>query len=85
MHAYRGSVPSGEMRVRVEFMTLHDFAVTVEDDGCGLAPRADSPGVGLGLSLIGTLADRVQIAETPTGGTRVSMFFCTDASGTTNL
>ena len=53
--------------------------VSVADDGLGLRPRSDSPGVGLGIPLIADLADRVEI--TPSGqpgvhpGTRVAAHF----------
>ena len=37
--------------------------VAVDDDGLGMRPRGDSPGVGLGLPLMGDLADRVEITS----------------------
>ena len=40
------------------------------DDGIGLRPRADSPGVGLGMPLIADLADRVEITGTRPGYAR---------------
>jgi serine/threonine-protein kinase RsbW/stage II sporulation protein AB (anti-sigma F factor) len=50
--------------------------VVVADDGVGMNPRADSPGMGLGLPLIGNLADKLQIAPAPSGrGTEVRMRF----------
>ena len=50
--------------------------VVVRDRGRGMRARADSPGAGLGLSIIGQLADAVEIRPAPTGaGTDVRMRF----------
>jgi anti-sigma regulatory factor (Ser/Thr protein kinase) len=73
VHAYRDREQPGQVHVSA---SLDDDGVdiSVADDGIGLRPRADSPGVGLGMPLIADLADRVEI----TGGypgTRVSAHF----------
>jgi PAS domain S-box-containing protein len=47
----------------------------VVDDGRGMAPRIDSPGLGLGLPTIGRLADHVDVGAGPEGGTEVRMAF----------
>jgi PAS domain S-box-containing protein len=51
------------------------LAVTVCDDGRGLRPRPDSPGVGLGLPIVSSLADTLEVVGGPTGGTEVRMVF----------
>jgi anti-sigma regulatory factor (Ser/Thr protein kinase) len=51
-----------------------ELLVAVSDDGVGLTPRADSPGLGLGLPIIAALADRFEVQERA-GGTRVLMGF----------
>jgi serine/threonine-protein kinase RsbW len=81
-HAYRddgdgdgeGDDRPGEMRVRIE---LHprEVEVVVEDDGLGMIPRADSPGLGLGLPLIAMLSDRLDVQSAPGGGTRLAVMF----------
>jgi serine/threonine-protein kinase RsbW/stage II sporulation protein AB (anti-sigma F factor) len=45
--------------------TLHGraLAVSVIDDGCGMRPRPDSPGAGLGLALMSRLADELHISS----------------------
>ena len=48
--------------------------VSVDDDGLGMRPRLDSPGVGLGLPLIADLADRVEITSRGPG-TRIAARF----------
>ena len=54
----------------------HRLEVVVRDQGRGMRPRTDSPGAGLGLGIIGQLAEDVQIRPAPTGsGTDVRMRF----------
>lgn len=74
IHAYRDRKP-GDVRVSA---TLNEegVEVAVVDDGIGLRPRPDSPGVGLGMPLIADLADRVEITAGPRGhGTRIAAHF----------
>jgi PAS domain S-box-containing protein len=52
------------------------MSVRVIDDGRGMTPRADSPGLGLGLSTMATLATSCDIREAPRGsGTEVRLVF----------
>jgi serine/threonine-protein kinase RsbW/stage II sporulation protein AB (anti-sigma F factor) len=73
VHAYRDTEP-GEIRVIVE---LHrdDIELIVEDDGRGLTPRPDSPGLGLGLPLIATVSDHFNTHTEPGVGTRLCVWF----------
>jgi serine/threonine-protein kinase RsbW len=48
----------------------------VVDHGIGIRPNPSSPGLGIGMSLIGLLADDVRIDAGP-GGTTVEMSFAT--------
>ena len=80
VHAYRDRGPADDPgRVRVA-LTVHGDAawVVVADEGGGMAPRADSPGLGLGLSLIASLCDELEI-EQRDDGTRIHMRFAFDA------
>jgi serine/threonine-protein kinase RsbW/stage II sporulation protein AB (anti-sigma F factor) len=47
----------------------------VRDWGQGIRPRPDSPGLGLGLSLIAALAERVQLGHDNKEHTEVRMTF----------
>jgi hypothetical protein len=49
--------------------------ILISDDGCGLQPRADRPGLGLGLGLISQLSDDCAIVSRASGGTEVRIRF----------
>ena len=49
--------------------------VIVRDQGGGMAPRADSPGLGVGLPLMASLALTLELTNGPNGGTEVRMTF----------
>jgi serine/threonine-protein kinase RsbW len=73
LHAYRDHQRPGTVHVSAE---LHEEGVeiSVADDGVGMGPRSDSPGVGLGMPLIADLADNV-IISTKGNGTCVAAHF----------
>jgi anti-sigma regulatory factor (Ser/Thr protein kinase) len=73
VHGYRDAAP-GVVTVSVEW-DGGELRVTVRDEGCGMTPRMDSPGAGLGLPLIATLADSFSVTAPPGGGTEVTMTF----------
>jgi len=73
VHAY----PNGEegpMEVLAS-MWEGELTVLVRDWGAGVRPRSDSPGLGLGLSLIAALAETVQIGRDEEEHTEVRMTF----------
>jgi serine/threonine-protein kinase RsbW len=71
VHAYRDG--SGDLAIRAG---VHgdELVVVVGDTGVGLAPRADSPGLGLGMPLIASVTSRFQIVSNE-AGTEVHMAF----------
>jgi len=74
MHAYRGAPAPGPLTVEI-YRTNGDFVVVVSDEGSGIAPRMDSPGLGLGLALIARLAHRLEIGTNGGGGAKLTMAF----------
>jgi len=74
VHAYLGTEP-GQLRVVGE-PAEEALVLRVIDDGRGMQPRHDSPGLGLGLPTIGKLCAHLDIADGPGGrGTEVRMVF----------
>jgi serine/threonine-protein kinase RsbW len=77
VHAYRyvAEPAAGRIQLEARFGEAA-LVVVVRDFGCGMAPRLDSPGLGLGLPLIAASTSSVQIDATPEGGcTEISMAF----------
>ena len=74
VHAYRDHARAGQMTVSLE-RSDDCLRVYVADDGIGMAPRPDSPGLGLGLPLISQLADGLELRSRPEGGTELCMRF----------
>ncbi|WP_187369013.1 ATP-binding protein [Baekduia soli] len=72
VHAY----PDGEGSMAVS-AGLRDGALTVivADEGRGILPRPDSPGLGLGLPLIATLASSLELGTNDREETEVRMTF----------
>ncbi|HEV3320201.1 MAG TPA: ATP-binding protein [Solirubrobacteraceae bacterium] len=73
VHAYAEEAP-GPLEV---LATLDDgtLTVVVRDEGPGIAPHPDSPGLGLGLPLIASLAESVHLGRDEHERTEVRMTF----------
>ena len=74
VHAYVGAERPGEVRVLAS-VDDGEVLVTVSDDGCGMVPRLDSPGLGVGLPFIAHTADTLDIEHNAGGGTQLRMSF----------
>ena len=72
IHAYRDG-GGGPIRVSG---ALHDdkLVIVVADEGVGMSPDPGSPGLGLGLPLIGNVTEDMHVTASP-GGTTISMSF----------
>ncbi len=74
VHAFRGQ-EHGSIDLRAFPDTGH-LVVSVSDDGVGVMPNPESPGLGLGLALIGSLSERLELRRERRGTTLVMRFPC---------
>jgi anti-sigma regulatory factor (Ser/Thr protein kinase) len=72
VHAYGDGEGPMEIAASVDGDALR---VTVRDEGMGIVPRPDSPGLGLGLPLIATLTESLELGKTDDDRTEVTMVF----------
>jgi anti-sigma regulatory factor (Ser/Thr protein kinase) len=75
VHAYPGGDGPMEITAAIRDGRL---AIAVRDEGRGMLPRADSPGLGLGLPLIATLAETLELGRGADDKTEVRMTFRLD-------
>lgn len=74
LHAYADR-RDGKFEVSAELADDGDLQVRVRDHGSGMAPRVDSPGLGVGLPVMAAIADTLEIDAPPGVGTIVRMTF----------
>jgi anti-sigma regulatory factor (Ser/Thr protein kinase) len=72
LHAYHGEPGSIQLTIA---SVGDELWVLIADDGCGLQPRTDRPGLGLGLGLIAQVSDDLSIVPRAGGGTELRMRF----------
>jgi anti-sigma regulatory factor (Ser/Thr protein kinase) len=73
VHAYPDE-SAGPMEVRAAVRDGR-LTVAVRDEGRGMLPRPDSPGLGLGLPLIATLTETLELGRADDERTEVRMTF----------
>jgi hypothetical protein len=74
LHGYRDDPAPGVVEVDAD-LTDEELLIVVADHGAGFSPRSDSPGAGLGLSLIKAMADDVQVRRRRPRGTELRVKF----------
>ena len=74
IHAYRDMDSPGDIDLKAE-LDGDSLTVRVADEGHGLEPRLDSPGLGLGLPLISQFSAASEISSPEDGGTEIVMRF----------
>jgi len=67
IHAYRDREHPGTVHVSAS-LDAEGIEVSVADDGIGMRPRIDSPGLGLGVPLMADLADHMEVESGGVGG-----------------
>jgi stage II sporulation protein AB (anti-sigma F factor) len=75
IHAYIDESRPGDVEVSIERHPGNGLEIHVCDEGRGMMPRSDSPGLGVGLPLVAKLAQHFRVETRPSGGTAVSMIF----------
>jgi serine/threonine-protein kinase RsbW len=78
IHAYEDDV-DGCLEVDASIRDRR-LSVIIRDEGRGIVPRPDSPGLGLGLPLIATLAESLELGKDDDDRTEVRMTFALDES-----
>lgn len=73
VHAYDED-HAGRIQLDAE-LSAGELWVLISDDGLGMRPQRQSPGLGFGLSLISQVCDDFEIAERSSGGLEVRMRF----------
>jgi serine/threonine-protein kinase RsbW len=71
VHAYASS--PGDLTVTAAVQD-GELSIVIGDTGPGLRERRDSPGLGVGLAVIATIAERLDIVSRP-NGTEIHMAF----------
>ena len=74
MHAYPGDPGRLDARANGD-PTSGLVTFSVRDYGIGFGPRPDSPGAGMGVSIMTALAHTIEIATHADGGTEVHLTF----------
>jgi serine/threonine-protein kinase RsbW len=78
VHAYDGH--PGEIQLDAG-LSSGGLWVLISDDGLGMRPQIESPGLGVGLSLISQVCDELEIAKRSCGGIEVRMRFALGHNG----
>ena len=78
----RPRLPSGDGPMEVAAAVRDGrLTIAVRDEGRGMLPRPDCPGLGLGLPLIATLAESLELGRPSDDRTEVRMTFRLDLNG----
>lgn len=75
VHAYADH--DGPLEIEA-YVRDHQLVLVVRDEGHGIVPRTDSPGLGLGLPLIATLTESLELGKNGDDHTEVRMTFALD-------
>src|SRR3954447_23303017 len=79
LHPYLDRDEPGPIRVHAR-RDAGAVIVEVADEGRGMLPRTDSPGLGLGLPLIAQMTESLEVHDRTGGGTEIRMAFALTAT-----
>ncbi len=79
VHAYPDDA-DGSLEVHAQ-LEGDELTILVRDEGTGITPRPDSPGLGLGLPLIASLSGSLSLRRDEHDRTEVVMTFALDSPG----
>ena len=77
VHAYAGASDPGPLHVEAHVRGRR-LIVEVSDEGGGLRPRPDSPGIGVGLPLISAVTEELRLSNAEGEPSSVAMTFDLD-------
>jgi serine/threonine-protein kinase RsbW len=80
LHAYLDHETPGTVEVHASCEDEQVVVVVVADEGRGMLPRTDSPGLGLGLPLIAQMTQSLEVHDRAGGGTEIRMSFALNAT-----
>jgi anti-sigma regulatory factor (Ser/Thr protein kinase) len=80
VHAYRGAHEPGSIGVTAA-LAMDELWIIISDSGCGLRPRNDSPGLGLGMALMMQVSGDIDVIDRSDGGTQVTLRFALEPEG----
>jgi anti-sigma regulatory factor (Ser/Thr protein kinase) len=72
LHAYDAT--AGSIHVSVSVID-DELQIVISDDGFGIRPRTDSPGIGAGMAIIARSCTRLEVGKSESGGSRLLMRF----------
>lgn len=78
LHAYVDQPPGPVHLHGVVDATL--VYLTIADEGLGMAPHVDGPGLGAGLPIIAAVTERLQVTDRHPSGVQLTMGFAADPS-----
>ena len=84
LHAYLDRDDARHRRGARRAARTSTVVVVVADEGRGMLPRTDSPGLGLGLPLIAQMTQSLEVHDRDGGGTEIRMSFALDADRLTS-
>ena len=74
LHSYRDQPEPGPVEVTAT-MSEDSLHIVIADEGVGMRPRLDSPGAGLGLPIISSVANGLEIRPREPHGTELHLCF----------